>query len=168
MTVHHRPTPNATSICRNGAIRAPRACAIALCAGLFALSLATLAGCGAGAQGTVTHQIVQGANACVTCHPSDRAPFADATPANATACNGTVEVTTNSDTVIVCKPLCGKEDGSFCIPERMTSVKVEDGKATVELEEGIWAVCIDKGGSSNGVIVNVTPGAGQAVSATLN
>lgn len=124
-----------------------------------------LAGC-AGA-GSVTHQMVSSEGSCVSCHADDRRVDAGATPIGATVCNGTVEVTTDADAVYVCRPLCVQGESSTYVPLAGTRVGVEDGVATVQLDEGIWVVCIDKGDAVRGELVEASAASGESLSLTL-
>lgn len=142
----------------------PHVVAACAAAGVLAGALA-LAGCSSA--GTVTHQIISSENVCINCHSGDRQAYADATPANVQTCNGTVEVSTDASAVYVCRPLCGTEDGSFCIPLQGTQVSVKDGTATIQLEEGTWIVCIDTGGASSGVLVTTDASANEPLEVTL-
>lgn len=118
----------------------------------FALAAAFgLAGCGSG-----QHEVIDQGQDCSSCHSGGKQVFDDAAPASAVQSNGTVSVKTSADQVLVCKPIFVSEDGSKFVPERVSSVKAEDGSAQVQLSEGTWALCTQAQGSVKAQLVTVS------------
>ena len=143
------------------AINRPLARTIVFCAaGALALGLTACAG-------GSSHQVIDLAKPCVSCH-EQKTTYDDVDTGKATKSNGTVKVKTSAEKVSVCKPTFTSSDGSTYVPVRQSTVQVSGGEATVELEEGIWALCLDKGDKSSGQIVVVSASESESAEITLN
>ena len=66
-------------------------------------------------------------------------------PLNVEESGSRVTVETDAETIAICRPVLTTEDGSSFVPEKVSEVSVVDGQATVELEDGLWALCVDEG-----------------------
>ncbi len=120
---------------------------------------ATLAGCS-----VTTHQIVSSTDSCASCHSEVPATYdvADSEVSVTQTCGTTITVETSQSEVIACKPLYVSESGKDYVPLRKQTARVDDGKATLELEEGLWLIAIDKGDSSKSVFIYVDASAENA------
>ncbi len=116
-----------------------------------------LSGCGN------SHQVIPQGKACLTCHSEDKDTY-DITEAPASAIETGPELTvkTSADSITVCTPIFTSEDGSTYTPVQYSTASVTDGEVTLDLGEGMWAIAIDKGGSSKSQLVNVVAGAESA------
>lgn len=134
-----------------------------------AVSLFALAGCSSGAGGaTSQHQIISSTQECIMCHEEkDTYDLTADDLSSAVTCGTTVTVSTDESSVVVCEPIFTKESGSQYTPQKDTSVSVSDGTATVELDEGIWALCIDEGDASTCVLVVVDASVDDVVEISL-
>ena len=112
---------------RKVVVSASAACALAM-----ALALV---GCGSG-----QHEVIDQGQDCSSCHSGSKQVYEDATPSSAVGSNGSVSVRTSAEQVLVCKPIFITQDGSKFVPEQVSSVKVVDGSAQVQLSEGTWAL----------------------------
>ncbi|WP_294380298.1 hypothetical protein [uncultured Senegalimassilia sp.] len=128
---------------RKVVISASAACALAM-----ALALV---GCGSG-----QHEAIDQGQDCSSCHSGSKQVYDDATPSSAVQSNGSVSVRTSADQVLVCKPIFVTQDGSKFVPEQVSSVKVVDGSAQVQLSEGTWALCTT-GTDVKAQLVTVSP-----------
>ncbi|MCD8199407.1 MAG: hypothetical protein LUD25_00335 [Coriobacteriaceae bacterium] len=119
--------------------------------------LLSLAGCGN------DHQVIPQGKSCLSCHSEDKETY-DITeaPESAIETGTTLTVQTNADSIVVCTPIFTSEDGSTYTPVQYSTSTVTDGEVTLELDEGMWAIAIDKGDSSTSKLVNVVPGADPA------
>lgn len=118
----------------------------------FALATAFgLVGCGSG-----QHEVIDQGQDCSSCHSGGKQVYDVASPASAVQSGGTVSVKTSAEQVSVCKPIFVSEDGSKFVPEQVSSVKVADGSAQVELSEGAWALCTQGQGSVKAQLVTVS------------
>lgn len=116
---------------------------------LGALLLA-LPGCAAG-----PHQVIGANDECPTCHSDQKATYeVDAGTVNAAQAGSTVAVETQASEIAVCRPTFTAQDGSYFVPVEVRTVPVVDGRATVELEDGLWALCIDKGDTATSMLVS--------------
>ena len=114
----------------------------------FALAMAfTLVGCGSG-----QHEVIDQGQECSSCHSGEK----QATPSSAVESNGSVSVRTSAEQVLVCKPIFVSQDGSKFVPEQVSSAKVADGSAQLQLSEGTWAICVN-GQSVKAQLVTVSP-----------
>ena len=128
---------------RKVVISASAACALAM-----ALALV---GCGSG-----QHEVIDQGQDCSSCHSGSKQVYDDATPSSAVQSNGSVSVRTSAEQVLVCKPIFVTQDGSKFVPEQVSSVKVVDGSAQVQLSEGTWALCTN-GKDVKAQLVTVSP-----------
>ena len=138
----------------------------ALClASLIALAAITALGCSAsGASGSKGHQILAQTAECAMCHSDGRT--ASDLEVDPTLETGTqLTVNSSADRVYVCRVQASSTDGTYLVPQEITSAQTEDGQAQLSLDEGTWAICLSHGDSSTYVIVQVTSGAQDA---TLN
>ena len=128
---------------RKVVVSASAACALAM-----ALALV---GCGSG-----QHEVIDPGQDCSSCHSGSKQVYEDATPSSAVGSNGSVSVRTSAEQVLVCKPIFVTQDGSKFVPEQVSSVKVVDGSAQVQLSEGTWALCAT-GKDVKAQLVTVSP-----------
>ena len=106
---------------------------------LAAASALGIAGCSGG-----QHQIIGMGKSCSACH-ADKQTYDVASAKNAVESSTNVTVETSADTVLVCSVVFTAEDGSAYVPERRNEINVSGGSATVELNEGYWALCTASG-----------------------
>ena len=128
---------------RKVVVSASAACALAM-----ALALV---GCGSG-----QHEVIDQGQDCSSCHSGSKQVYEDATPSSAVGSNGSVSVRTSAEQVLVCKPIFVSQDGSKFVPEQVSSAKVADGSARLQLSEGTWAICVN-GQSVKAQLVTVSP-----------
>lgn len=103
----------------------------------IALAMAfTLVGCGSG-----QHEVIDQGQDCSSCHSGSKQVYDNVTPSSAVQSNGSVSVRTSAEQVLVCKPIFVSQDGSKFVPEQVSSMKVVDGSAQLQLSEGTWALC---------------------------
>ena len=126
---------------------------VAVSAGMaFALAVAFgLAGCGSG-----QHEVIDQGQECSSCHSGEKQVYDVAAPLSAVQSSGTVFVKTSAEQVLVCKPIFVSQDGSKFVPEQVSSAKVADGSARLQLSEGTWAICVN-GQSVKAQLVTVSP-----------
>ncbi|WP_298629193.1 hypothetical protein [uncultured Senegalimassilia sp.] len=126
---------------------------VAVSAGMaFALAAAFgLAGCGSG-----QHEVIDQGQECSSCHSGEKQVYDVAAPSSAVQSSGTVSVKTSAEQVLVCKPIFVSQDGSKFVPEQVSSAKVADGFAQLQLSEGTWAICVN-GQSVKAQLVTVLP-----------
>lgn len=127
--------------------------AIATC---FALALALapallLAGCASGN----SHQVISSGQACESCHSEKKQTYEVSEPNVAAYASDEIIVKTSADKLDICAVTFISEDGSRYVPTSRSTVKVENGEAVVAPGEGIWAVCIDNGGSSTSMLIRI-------------
>ena len=135
-------------------------CALAvLAAGLLAL-----AGCsGSAGSSTSQHQVVSSTQDCTFCHEEKETYDIDAADvANILETGTTVTVETDESTVVVARATFINVSGSKYVPREYTTASVSDGQATIELDEGVWVLCLDEGDGSTCVIVSVSAGGDDA------
>lgn len=115
--------------------------------------VAALAGCAPG-----QHQVIDASEACVSCHSDDKAvcSWGADVPAGTIESGPAVTVKTDASSVLVCMPAFTFEDGSAFVPVRDRAVSVREGEAAVQLEDGSWALCTDRGGSVRAQLVHVS------------
>lgn len=134
---------------------------ISACA-VFALAMAfALVGCGSG-----QHEVIDQGQECSSCHSGEKQVYDVAAPASAVQSNGSVSVKTSAEQVSVCKPIFVSQDGSRFVPEQVSSAKVVDGSAQLELSEGTWAICTN-GQSVKAQLVTVSPDASGSADVEL-
>ena len=103
----------------------------------IALAMAfTLVGCGSG-----QHEVIDQGQDCSSCHSGSKQVYDNVTPSSAVQSNGSVSVRTSAEQVLVCKPIFVSQYGSKFVPEQVSSMKVVDGSAQLQLSEGTWALC---------------------------
>ncbi len=130
-----------------------KTCSIAL-ATLFAIAAT---GCGARA-----HETIDSGKACESCH-SEKQTYDVSEPKDAITCGNTITVETDAESVAVCAPIFTSEDGSAYVPELRSQAKVENGTASIELDEGTYAICLINGSKvEKSQIVTVKEGASEA------
>ena len=76
-------------------------------------------------------------------------------------------VETQAASVSVCVPLLASEDGSYYVFEERSRASAEDGRVELELEDGLWALCPDGGGTSASVLVHVDSSRSDAATVGL-
>lgn len=127
----------------------------------LALALAALVGCAGG-----SHQVIGANESCASCHSEERETFdwGVAVPAGTVESGPSVTVKARGDasSVSVCVPAFTAEDGSAFVPVEAAKVAVSGGEAVVELEDGLWALCIDEGDSARSRLVHVASTSGEA------
>lgn len=111
-----------------------------------------LAGCS-----PAQHQVIESGEECRGCHSEDRPTYEwDAGMSlNAVESGSHVTVETDAASIAVCRPVLTAEDGSSFVPEKVSEVPVVDGQAAVELEDGLWALCVDEGDTARAKLVHV-------------
>lgn len=119
-------------------------CAAALMCALF------LGGCG-----PKGHQIVSTNQPCTSCH-GEKTTYGTTAHNDALHSNNTVTVKTSAGKISVCTPLFTSSDGTAYTPILSYVEPVTNGSVTLQLDDGVWAICIDKGDSSVGQIVVVS------------
>ena len=110
----------------------------------------------AGCSGGNTHQIIAAGQDCSACHSSEKATFEVAQPKDAAKTSGEVVAKTSADKLAICEVVFTAEDGSSYVPVQHSTVTVAGEQASITLDEGTWAICIDEGGSSKSVLVQAT------------
>ncbi|MFR5195871.1 MAG: hypothetical protein ACLTEX_11245, partial [Eggerthella lenta] len=56
---------------------------------------------------------------------------------------------------VVARPVFTAEDGSGFVPVIDSTVALDGGEAVVELEDGLWALCLDEGDKARAKLVRV-------------
>lgn len=112
-------------------------------AALPLMGAVTLAGCSGASQ----HQVIDRNVACSSCHSDEKPVYEGATVPSETVESGSrVQVKTSGAAVaVVARPVFTAEDGSGFVPVIDSSVALDGGEAVVELEDGLWALCLDEG-----------------------
>ena len=120
---------------------AKRKMVLACCAVAVSAACAVgLSGCGA-----KQHEVIDQGKSCASCHSDTKQTYDVEQPASAAQSTGQVNVKTSASQVIIAKPVFVSEDGSKFVPEQVSTQSVSDGQATVQLSEGVWAVCTNEG-----------------------
>lgn len=101
------------------------------------------------------HQIIGTNESCVTCHADGKTTYEVGTPFDVVQTGSTVMVNTQADSLVVCTPTFTSEDGSHYVPVQVTVVKVEGQEKSIELEDGLWALCVDEGDTARTKLVSV-------------
>ena len=128
----------------------------------IALAMAfALVGCGSG-----QHEVIDQGQDCSSCHSSGKQVYDDVAPSSAVQLNGSVSVRTSAEQVLVCKPIFVSQDGSKFVPEQVSSAKVVDGSAQLQLSEGTWALCTN-GKDVKAQLVTVSPDASGSADVEL-
>ena len=114
-------------------------------AALPLMGAATLAGCSGASQ----HQVIDRNVACSSCHSDEK-------PSETVESGSRVQVKTSGAAVaVVARPVFTAEDGSGFVPVIDSSVALDGGEAVVELEDGLWALCLDEGDKARAKLVRV-------------
>ncbi len=132
------------------------ACGVALAFGALGLS-----GCSG------AHQMIAAGEDCSSCHSDSKASYDVASPKDAIASNGTVNVKTSASSVVVCVPTFISEDGSRFVPEQRRTVNVSGAQATIELEQGTWALVVADGDNVKASKIVVVDGSAAAADVEL-
>ena len=128
----------------------------------IALAMAfALVGCGSG-----QHEVIDQGQDCSSCHSSGKQVYNDVAPSSAVQSNGSVSVRISAEQVLVCKPIFVSQDGSKFVPEQVSSAKVVDGSAQLQLSEGTWALCTN-GKDVKAQLVTVSPDASGSADVEL-
>ena len=128
----------------------------------IALAMAfALVGCGSG-----QHEVIDQGQDCSICHSSGKQVYDDVAPSSAVQSNGSVSVRISAEQVLVCKPIFVSQDGSKFVPEQVSSAKVVDGSAQLQLSEGTWALCTN-GKDVKAQLVTVSPDASGSADVEL-
>lgn len=122
----------------------------------LALSLAAataLAGCSGASQ----HQVIDANEACATCHSEEKPSYERVEDPAGTAQSGTqvrVKVP-DAAAVVVAEPLFTSEDGARFVPVQVRTASLSGGEAALELDDGLWALCVDDGDVARAQLVRV-------------
>lgn len=119
--------------------RVQRAVLGAACAAALGISCLALTGCSG------SHQVIGYGEACSSCHSDSKSTYEVASPKDALTCNGAITVKTSASSIVLCKPTFISEDGSRYVPEQSKTVSVSGGQASVQLDEGTWALVVADG-----------------------
>ena len=57
--------------------------------------------------------------------------------------------------VVVAEPLFTSEDGARFVPVQVRTVSLSGGEAALELDDGLWALCVDDGDAARAQLVRV-------------
>lgn len=138
---------------RPSAWAAAAACALAL-AGASAL-----VGCSAG-----QHQVIDPNEPCSSCHSEEKDTYEWGVDVPASVVESGPRVTVRADAraVSVCTPTFTSENGSSYVPVQVTTATLSGGEAVVELEDGLWALCVDEGDTARAQLVHVDSDADAA------
>ncbi|MBE6466075.1 hypothetical protein [Denitrobacterium detoxificans] len=139
-----------------------RSATLFACLSAAALMCALFLG-GCGPKG---HQIVSPTKECTSCH-GEKTTYGTTAHNDALHSNNTVTVSTKADKVSVCTPLFTSADGTAYTPILDHVENVEGGKVTLQLDDGVWAICLDNGDSSVGQIVVVSSDESDSATITL-
>ena len=122
-------------------------------AALPLMGAVTLAGCSGASQ----HQVIDRNVACSSCHSDEKPVYEGATVPSETVESGSrVQVKTSGAAVaVVARPVFTAEDGSGFVPVIDSTVALDGGEAVVELEDGLWALCLDEGDTARAKLVRV-------------
>ena len=103
------------------------------------------------------HQVIDRNVACSSCHSDEKPGYEGATVPSETVESGSrVQVKTSGAAVaVVARPVFTAEDGSGFVPVIDSSVALDGGEAVVELEDGLWALCLDEGDKARAKLVRV-------------
>ncbi len=122
------------------------------------VSIVTLAGCSSS-----THEVIESTKACSACHGEAKETY-DIVPQETQAVASTLVVSTSASEVYVCEPLFSREgDESFYVPRAVLKVSVEEGIATIQLEEGMWALVAGEDASAARVLITVSDDGAQEI-----
>lgn len=129
-----------------------RAFASALTMLALGVLLVALTGCSA-----AQHQIIDAGQDCKACHSEEKPTYEGGAgvPADVVESGAQVTVETDAASIVVCRPVFTSEDGSTFVPEKASSAPVSGGRATVELEDGLWALCVDEGDTARAQLIHV-------------
>ena len=117
-----------------------------------ACALGALAGCSSG-----THQVIDVNEECASCHSDGKETFEPVEGASAGVRESGPRVTVRADasSIAVCTPVFTAADGSAFVPVRQTTAALSGGEAVVELDDGLWALCVDEGDRARSQLVRV-------------
>ena len=111
---------------------------------------------------------LRGTEDCSSCHADEKAVVEiSGVPEGAVESGSRVVVETQAASVSVCVPLLASEDGSYYVFEERSRASAEDGRVELELEDGLWALCPDGGGTSASVLVHVDSSRSDAATVGL-
>lgn len=133
----------------------------AACASALAFGALGLSGCSG------AHQMIAAGEDCSSCHSDSKASYDVASPKDAVASNGTVNVKTSASSVVVCVPTFISEDGSRFVPEQRRTVNVSGSQASIELEQGTWALVVADGDNVKTSKIVVVDGSSAAADVEL-
>ena len=133
----------------------------AACTSVLAFGVLGLTGCSG------AHQIIAAGEDCSSCHSDSKESYDVASPKDAVASNGTVNVKTSASSVVVCVPTFISEDGSRFVPEQRRTVNVSGGQASIELEQGTWALVVADGDNVKASKIVVVDGSSAAADVEL-
>ncbi len=133
----------------------------AACTAAMAAGALGLAGCSG------AHQMISTGEDCSSCHSDSKATYEVSAPKDAALSGGTVNVKTSASSIVVCTPTFISEDGSRYVPEQRKTVSVSGGQASIELEQGTWALVVADGDNVKASRLVVVDGSGAAADVEL-
>lgn len=135
------------------------------CFSIFALGLTlTLCACSQ----ANSHEILTSQETCSDCHSDEKPVYSATSSDTALICDTRVTVETEESHVVLCEPLFINEEASSFVPKELKRYPVQDGQVVISgLDSGLWALCVDYGDSSKGVLINVEVGSSYQASVML-
>lgn len=137
-------------------------------AALRPLSLALAASCALGALvgcSSGTHQVIDANEGCASCHSDEKETFApgENAPAGTLESGSTVTVRADAASIAVCTPTFTAADGSTFVPVQQSTAALSGGEAVLELDDGLWALCVGEGDHARSQLVRVDSSNGETV-----
>lgn len=135
-------------------------------AALRPLSLALAASCALGALvgcSSGSHQVIDANEGCASCHSDEKEAFApgENAPAGTLESGSTVTVRADAASIAVCTPTFTAADGSTFVPVQQSTAALSGGEAVLELDDGLWALCVDEGDHARSQLVRVDSSNGE-------
>jgi hypothetical protein len=135
-------------------------------AALRPLSLALAASCALGALvgcSSGSHQVIDANEGCASCHSDEKETFAPGENALAGTLESGSTVTVRADaaSIAVCTPTFTAADGSTFVPVQQSTAALSGGEAVLELDDGLWALCVDEGDHARSQLVRVDSSNGE-------
>ncbi|WP_270298159.1 hypothetical protein [Eggerthella sinensis] len=125
-----------------------------------ACALGALAGCSSG-----SHQVIDANESCVSCHSDEKETFEWGVPVpdGVIECGPSVAVKVKGDasSIAVCTPVFTAENGSTFVPVQQMTAALSGGEAVLELDDGLWALCVDEGDHARSQLVRVDSSNGE-------
>ena len=125
-----------------------------------ACALGALVGCSSG-----SHQVIDANESCASCHSDEKETFApgENAPAGTLESGSTVIVRADAASIAVCTPTFTAADGSTFVPVQQSTAALSGGEAVLELDDGLWALCVDEGDHARSQLVRVDSSNGETV-----